>query len=204
MPARRDLAWQALRRIPALTPDSVFRASLQKLEDAVGLAGHHRDERIESIRATAGEFKRHRDLFDADAFAHAGLRAARRALQRLSHLPVTMRQLSLLYAGGYDVVPLDDAAARVVARIDGTDSRVHSAGEPARPHLLSARELNARRRHARKVLVQQLPHDVSVYREVVTYLRHHGEHTCTPTGPHCGVCPWAASCAFARSLSPSS
>jgi endonuclease III len=165
------------------------------------MAGHHRDERIENIRATAGEFKRHRDLFDADAFARLGLRGALRALQRLTHLPSAVRQLSLLYAGGYEVVPVDDAAARVVARLDGTDSRVHPTGEPVRPGLLTPSALHARRRHARRVLVEQLPRDLSAYREVVTYLRHHGEHTCTAAGPHCGVCPWAAQCAFARSFS---
>ena len=45
LPARRDLAWQALRRIPALTPDAVSRAASKELLDAVALAGPHRDER---------------------------------------------------------------------------------------------------------------------------------------------------------------
>ena len=37
--SRRDLAWTALRKIPALTPDAMFLAPVKELGDAVGLTG---------------------------------------------------------------------------------------------------------------------------------------------------------------------
>ena len=35
LPSRRDMAWQALRRLPALTPDAMFRAPKADLQDAL-------------------------------------------------------------------------------------------------------------------------------------------------------------------------
>ena len=57
-PVRRDQAWQALRRLPALTPDSLFRTSTKTLQEAVGLAGGSADERVDRLRAVAGEIRR--------------------------------------------------------------------------------------------------------------------------------------------------
>ena len=50
LPARRDIAWQALKRLPALTPDAMFRASKDDLKTAIdGLGGF--EERLEALRA---------------------------------------------------------------------------------------------------------------------------------------------------------
>jgi endonuclease III len=202
LPARRDLAWQALRRIPALTPDAVFRTPGKALQDVVGLIGPHRDERIENIRATTGEFKRHRELFEAESFTRAGVRNAARRLRRLRHLPRETLERALLYAGGYAVLPLDDATARVVARLEGTAIPISDGAEGFT--LKRARwgaELRRQRRCARKALAAVLPPDVRAYRDAVLYLRHHAQHTCIAVGPHCGVCPLATDCVFARSNS---
>jgi endonuclease III len=199
LPARRDLAWQALRRIPALTPDAVFRTPTKTLQEVVGLIGPRRDERIENIRAMTGEFKRHRDLFDADRFAGVGLRHAARVLRHLRQLPREMLDRSLLYAGGYPVLPLDDAAARVIARLEGTAIPVKEGAEGF--ILKRARwsaELRQQRRRSRKTLAAALPCDVGTYRDAVLYLRHHAQHTCIAVAPHCSVCPLTKDCVFAR------
>lgn len=199
LPARRDLAWQALRRIPALTPDAVFRTPIKTLLEVVGFIGPYRDERVERIRATTGEFKRHRDLFDAETFARVGLKGAARAVRRLTHMPKETLDRALLYAGGYVVLPLDDATARVVARLEGTAIPIREGAEGFT--LKRARwggELRRQRRRARKTLAAGLPRTVEAYREAVVYLRHHAQHTCTAVGPHCNVCPLATDCAFAR------
>ena len=203
LPARRDLAWQALRRIPALTPDAVFRTPMKALQEAVGLIGPHRDERIENIRATTGEFKRHRDLFEGDALARAGLRPALRTLRRLTHLPRETLDRALLYAGEYLVLPLDDATARVVARLEGTAIPISEGAEGFT--LKRARwggELRRQRRRARKTLAAQLPGELPAYREAVLYLRHHAQHTCIAVGPLCGVCPLVSDCVFGQSSRP--
>ena len=42
-PQKRDAALSALKRIPALTPDAMWRAPKKKLEDSVRLAGPYTD-----------------------------------------------------------------------------------------------------------------------------------------------------------------
>src|SRR5918996_583960 len=61
-PARRDAAMSALRRIPALTPDSMAKAPRAKLEKAVGLAGPYREDRLRALTSGVDVFKRNRDL----------------------------------------------------------------------------------------------------------------------------------------------
>ena len=61
---RRDAAMGALRRLPALTPDSMGRAPRAKLEGAVALSGPYREERLRALAAGVEAFKRHRDLAD--------------------------------------------------------------------------------------------------------------------------------------------
>ena len=199
LPARRDLAWQAFRRIPALTPDSVFRAPIKTINEAVGLVGPHRDERVEKIRVTTGEVKRHRHLFEDDALKRGGLLKAARSLRRLTEVPREVLDRALLFAAGYLVLPLDDSAARVVARVDGSALPISDGAEGfTLKRALYSGALRKQRRHARKVLAQALPKAVETYKEAVLYLRHHALHTCVAVGPHCTICPLLASCVFGR------
>lgn len=195
IPARRDLAWQALRRIPALTPDAIFRAAPKTLLAAVGQAGPHRDERIESIRSTLGEFKRHREALDVHRLRGGGLRRAAKALRRLAHIEPSIRERALLYVGEFPVMPVDDLTARVVARLSGTAGAVSDGAEGftlRRPRW--GRELTRQRRHARRTLMMSLARDAELYRDAVLYLRHHAQHACLAVRPHCGVCPLASDC----------
>lgn len=186
--ARRDLAWQALRRIPALTPDAVFRAPKQELLDAIALTGPNREEKADAIRAVVGEFKRHRDVLNETALASGPLSHAVRALARLTQVEVSVRRRALLFALGRPLLPMDDDLARVAGRLAGFEPIV----QRYRPR---AADLRRSQRDARRWLAERLPPEVSVYREAVTYLRHHAMHTCVVAGPHCGVCPLAVQCA---------
>ncbi len=199
LPARRDMAWQALRRIPALTPDAIFRAPSKALAEAVGLVGAHRDERVERIRSVTGEFRRHRDVLGHESLAAAGLLKAARTLRRLPDVPRDTLDRALLSAGGYLVLPLDDATARVVARLNGTAIAAGGAAEGSTlKRTRWSRELTGQRRGARRVLASTLPQDPAVYREAMLYLRHHSQHTCLAIGPHCTICPLQSGCAFAQ------
>lgn len=197
LPARRDLAWQALRRIPALTPDAVFRAPQRALLDAIAVAGPHRDERLDRIRAVTGEFRRRRDPLAREALASGSLLHAARQLRRLPDVPRDTLDRALLFAVGHPVLPLDDAAARVIARLEGWALPVSGGAEGfTLKRTRWAKELRAQRRTARTRLAATLPRNPAVYGEAVLYLRHHAQHTCLAVGPHCGVCPLAAGCAF--------
>ena len=178
LPARRDLAWQALRRIPALTPDAMFRAPAKELLDAIGIAGPHREDKLERIRAVVGEFKRHRDELSVEALSRAGLLRAARALRRLENVSPAARARAILFVLGRAVIPIDDEINRVVGRLVGMPG-------------------NDRRPAARRWLAARLRPDVSSYRDAIIYLRHHAQHTCIKVAPHCGVCPLRRDCASA-------
>jgi endonuclease III len=114
---RRDAAMTALRRIPALTPDSMARAARAKLEAVVALAGPYRDERIRALLAGVDAFRRHRDFSERLRGAVAD---ARQALELLPHLTTVSGQWMLLLAGGHLALPEDPHIDRVLTRL-GSD-----------------------------------------------------------------------------------
>lgn len=177
LPARRDMAWQALRRLPALTPDAMSRASKESLEHALeALTG--REQRIEMLRAGSGHFRRHRDLPDV---VGGRLSRAWRALADVPHLSAASRARALLFAGGHPLAPVDDALARTLARLRGWEKA------PTR----------ALQRRARRHLAAECEGDLAQLRDVAVVLGHHADHACADQ-PHCTVCPLAKTCAYAR------
>ena len=183
LPARRDLAWQALRRLPALTPDAMFRASKDDLETALAAVGSV-EQRIEALKNGSGHFRRHRDLANRVA---GPLLGAARALARVPHLSPPARTRALLWAGGHAVAPVDDALACVLARLQGL-----APGPKARVRRMARRHLCAACEGEREKLA-----------EAVVMLAHHATHACADV-PHCTVCPLAAGCRHAQRASPSS
>jgi len=113
-PARRDAAMSALRRIPALTPDSMAQAARGKLEKAVALAGPYRDERLRALMSGVDVFKRNRDL---PKQLRSELDAAREALALLPHLTAVSSHWLLLFAGRHPLLPDDPNVQRVLARL---------------------------------------------------------------------------------------
>jgi len=183
LPARRDLAWQALRRLPALTPDAMFRAAKDDLETALAAVGSV-EQRIEALKHGSGHFRRHRDLANRVA---GPLLGAARALALVPHLSPPARTRALLWAGGHAVAPVDDALARVLARLQGL-----APGPKARVRRMARRLLSAACEGEREKLA-----------EAVVVLGHHAAHACSDA-PHCTVCPLAAGCRHAQRASPSS
>jgi endonuclease III len=185
VPARRDLAWAALRRIPALTPDSLARAPAPALGEAIALTGLPREETSDRLKATAETFRRHRDDLDLDRHRDAGLRTLWRRLAALDHLDPHARRRALLFALDVPVLPVDEEISRVIQRLSRVSLLV--------PGSTRARAV------ARRWLAAELPHDLEAYRDAVVYLRHHAQHTCLAVGPHCHVCPLTSHCATGQS-----
>ena len=115
--SRRDAAIGALKRIPALTPDSVVRAPRGKLEAAVAFAGPYRDERLRALVAGAEVFRRHRDITDR---LRSDLPTAVETLTLLPHLTSVAGDWLLLLAGGHPRLPADAGLGRVLNRL-GSD-----------------------------------------------------------------------------------
>lgn len=175
LPARRDIAWQALKRLPALTPDAMFRASKDDLKAAIEGLGAF-EERFDALKHGAGHFRRLRNVPERVA---SGLRPAVRALADVPNLTPAGRLRALFFAGGYAVPAADDAVARVVARYAGLRS---NTGPP-------------RRHAARRHLAVAFGGDRDQLAPTLVLLAHHAAQCCVERAPHCAVCPLKAGCA---------
>ena len=111
---RRDAAMNSLRRIPALTPDSMGRVARAKLVAAVTFAGAYREERIRALLAGVDVFRRNRDFSEK---LRGDLAGAVEALKLLPHLTAVSGQWMLLLAGGHLALPHDPHVMRVVSRL---------------------------------------------------------------------------------------
>jgi endonuclease-3 len=175
-PQKRDAAIAALKRIPALTPDSIFRAPLKKLEESVALAGPYREQRLAALRTGAEMFRRSPNLA---ATIRGPLIAARRAIKPLPQLGESGAHRMLLFAGDHAVLPVDARVNRVGARL-GYGER--------------SPEFRRQSRSVQEALSRELTCDVDHYRRAFLYLSHHGGATCTDADPHCIVCPLLKEC----------
>ena len=179
-PARRDAAFDALKRIPALTADAIARVPQAKLDAAVGLAGPLKDERIRALRAGADLFRRRPAIAEDLA---GPLARAMRAARRVPHLGRASALRLLLFATGQRVLPLDEHALRVARRLGYGVESDHSM------RLL---------RSTRQALMRECGGDVAVLKSITQYFTHHGQSACSETSPHCTVCPLADICEWIR------
>jgi endonuclease III len=175
-PRKRDAALASLKRIPALTPDAMWRAPQKKLEAAVALAGPYSEQRLSALRTGVELFRRSPDL---PAVIRGPLAAARRALKPLPQLGETGAHRMLLFAANHPILPVDARVSRVGQRL--------GYGEPSEDFRKQARSVQ-------EAMTQELPSDVATFRRAFLYLSHHGGATCTERDPHCSVCPLLKDC----------
>jgi endonuclease-3 len=175
-PQKRDAALTALKRIPALTPDSMFRAPQKKLEQSVRLAGPYTENRLQALRTGCEVFRRSPDL---PKIIRGPLPAARRALKPLPQLGETGAHRMLLFAADQMILPVDARVSRVGRRL--------GYGE-------AAKDFKKQSRSVQDAMVKELTASVDEYRRAFLYLSHHGGATCTESDPHCIVCPLLKDC----------
>src|SRR5207249_9026667 len=82
-PRKRDAAVAALKKIPALTPDAMWRAPQKKLEAAVAVAGPYVELRLLALRKGIDHFRRAPDL---PKTIRGPVAPARRALKGLPQM----------------------------------------------------------------------------------------------------------------------
>lgn len=174
---RRDAAMAALRRIPALTPDSLRKIGRGRLDGVVRLCGPFVDERLAALDAGIDIFRRQQHFIER---LHGPLRQAWLASRDLPHLGRAGALRLLLFTGESPIVPVDAGTARIVTRLGLIPSHAN---------------LRRLTRAVRRALDAALPAAVPDRRRAVLYLHHHAEHTCVESSPHCGVCPLVAGCA---------
>ncbi len=175
-PRKRDAALAALKRIPALTPDAMWRAPQKKLEQSIALAGPYSENRLQALRSGVELFRRSPDL---PAIIRGPLPAARRALKPFPQLGETGAHRMLLFAADHAILPVDARVSRVGRRL--------GYGEGAGDFKKQARSVQT-------ALTRELEGSADSYRRAFLYLSHHGGATCTESDPHCIVCPLLRDC----------
>jgi endonuclease III len=179
---RRDAAMAALRRVPALTPDSLRKLPRGRLEAAVRQCGPFVDERMAALDAGASVFRRQPRF---EQRLRGPLRESLIAAGDLPHLGKAGALRLLMWAGTSDVIPVDAAVARVAVRLGLCDEIANVTRQV---------------REVRRALAAVLPRHQVRRRRAVQYVSHHAEHTCTEALPHCGVCPIRYACRFAETF----
>jgi len=175
-PRKRDAAMAALKRIPAMTPDSMARAPAKKLEESIRLAGPYSENRITALRTGVDLFRRTPAL---PATIRGPLPAARRALKPLPQLGETGAHRMLLFAADHCILPVDARVSRVGRRLGYGEAHA---------------EFKRQARTVQEAMTRELTTTVDAYRRAFVYLSHHGAATCAETDPHCHVCPLLSDC----------
>jgi len=173
---RRDAALAALKRIAALTPDTMWRAPQKKLEESVGLAGPYVEQRLQSLRTGVEMFRRSPDL---TAVIRGPLPAARRALKGMPQMGEGGAYRMLLFGADHPVLPVDARVSRVARRLGYGDAHA---------------DFTRTARSVREAVGAELPAEAGAYRRAFLYLAHHGATTCTEADPHCPICPLLSDC----------
>lgn len=182
-PRKRDAVFAALKKLRALTPDSMWRARHAALEGAVALAGPYVEQRLHSLREGVEVFRRSPDLLKTLKGGDAA--SALKAVKLLPRMGEGGAYRMLLFAGSHPVLPVDARLARVARRLG-------YGSEQANFHQTA--------RSVRHALEQGLPRSVNIYRQAYLYLSHHGAASCTEVSPHCTVCPLRTECPSASPI----
>ena len=180
-PRKRDAALAAMKRIPALTPDAMWRAPRKRLEEAVARAGPYVENRLRALKAGSDRFRRMADL---PALIRGPIAPARRALKGLPQMGEGGAYRMLLFAGNHPLLPVDARVSRVARRL--------GFGEEQGDFAKTARSI-------REAVADHLPASAGDYCRAFVYLSHHGASTCTEADPHCRVCPLRAECPTVQS-----
>ena len=166
-PRKRDAALAALKRIPALTPDAMWRAPQKKLEESVALAGPVLREPAAGAahrRATCSGGSPKLPKIDPRAAAGGAARAASRC--RRSARPA--RTACCCSPPTTPILPVDARVSRVGRRLGygeaAEDFKQAGAIGPGRDD-------------------RELPPSADAYRHAFLYLSHHGGATCTESRP---------------------
>ena len=175
-PQKRDAALAALKRIRALTPDSMWRAPQKKLLESVTLAGPYAENRLRALRTGVDIFRRNPSLPQT---IRGPLQAARRALKGLPQMGEGGAYRMLLFAADHPILPVDVRVARAATRL--------GFGQVQKDFPKTAKSV-------REALAPELGGSLEAFRRAFLCLSHHGGATCTERDPHCGVCPVLHAC----------
>ena len=178
----RLAAFIALREQVGLTPETILKAPLTRLEAICRIGGVFAELRAKRLRTSAALV---RDEFGGDLSVVLGweYRQARRALQRFPMIGASGADRILLICGSHDVLGLESNAIRTLIRLGyGAESKNY----------------DRMYRDARTAAESELPATNAVLRAASLLLRMHGKETCKLSAPRCEECPVTAHCSWFR------
>src|SRR2546426_11075320 len=164
-PQKRDAALGALKRIPALTPDAMWRAPQKKLEESVRLAGPYGEQRLRALRTGVDIFRRTPKL---PSIIRGPVTSARRALTGLPQMGEGGAYRMLLFAADQPVLPIDARLSRVARRL--------GYGEAHKDFTQTARSV-------REAVAHQLPPRNHAHRPALPPPSHHRSPARTRSQP---------------------
>jgi len=183
--ARRQEAFNVLRKRAGTKPPEVLTAANQDLLQATRLGGMHPEQRVTRLREIAliamNEFGG--DLNEA---LQLPLAQAKKALQRFPSIGEPSAEKILLFTRAFPVLGLDSNGLRVLLRLGfGVEKKNYSAS------YVSVQE----------AIKDQLSDDYDWLISAHLLLRQHGKNLCKTSRPLCAECPVRKSCAYFNSPS---
>ena len=174
----RLAAFVALREQVGLSPGSILKAPLAKLEAICRIGGVFADLRAKRLHTSAALV---RDEFEGDLSVVLGwdFRKARRALQQFPMIGASGADRILLLCGSHDVLGLESNAIRALNRV--------GYGRQSKNYDRTYRE-------TREAAQAELPAANAALRAASLLLRQHGKETCKLSAPLCDACPVTARC----------
>ncbi len=177
--ARRDAAWDALRRRVGTTPKAILAAPRAELT-AIARAGILAADRVEKIRESA---RIALEEFGGDlgrALDRAPAKAAK-ALERFPSIGGPGAEKILLFSRREKVLALDSNGLRVLLRL--------GYGEEDGNYAASYRSV-------REAARPQWKDDFDWLIAAHQLLRRHGQELCKASHPRCEACPLRRECAY--------
>jgi endonuclease III len=178
-PARRQEAFEQLKRTVGTAPSAILAATQQVLErvTARGILKTTFAAKLRQCARIAVEDFRG----DLGAVIQGPLDGAVRALRRFPGIGEPGAAKILLFAGQHALLAPESNALRVLVRLG----------------LLREEKSYARTYQASRALAKTLAAAPGAMQEAHLLLRHHGQTLCKRNTPRCEVCPLAAQCAYA-------
>ncbi len=155
-------------------PEDVVKAGVDEVADAIRVAGLYR-QKAEAIVGVCETILREGIDLD-EVVKEYPLEEARRVLTSLPGVGPKTADVTLLFAGGRDICPVDTHVRRVVTRLGLTDSTSYRAVQEA----VHSNVPKGSRGKAHLALIQ------------------FGRDVCRSRSPGCDTCPVAGSCPYAR------
>jgi len=178
--ARREAAFDLLRKTVGLKPVDIVAAPAEKVISATKLGGIHPEPRAHRLKESA-QIVLNDFGGDLDQALKLPLAKAIKALRQFPSIGEPGAEKILLFTRTQPILALESNGLRVMLRLGfGEEKKNYSASYKS----------------VREAVVDQIGPDCDYLIEAHQLLRHHGKEICKTTNPHCDACPITRYCEY--------